>query len=437
MGTGFLVLLLASVSQGQARSSANDDVSFANSSVVLNGNNLIDKLVHRADHPWPSMWLPQHGFADDTVLGKASHVATFTGTIPAIPCPRYGCHNIADIPSKSTAYARSATPYPIAPHMRSTAQSSALQRRCEVSTAARICDDILEPIEGLHGAQIKIKRCEAANLATTGSTIELLFHVEGVRGNLPVFDDKETCMQLHWGVISQSGSWEVPQSPPPNALPTSDGLAMRTKLSVDDRAVLKFPCDLAPSKIGVVLLVKSKGSSQWLKAHGGADFIINVADALKLWQWQSNVPRAAPALPKVGGSQTSHLCSIEKAAPGEVTKLADLDEFMIAQQCDPDRIMVIMYYAAWCQTCKVTKHHVMRFAKQIPEVRFFEMDYGSNKDLCQSLGITKLPFMEMYAHGQGKLDSFVCMPRHLERLKLRLDYERKRMSGDVPKVIPR
>eukprot|EP00747_Dinoflagellata_sp_TGD_P096549 gnl/TRDRNA2_/TRDRNA2_166874_c0_seq5.p1 gnl/TRDRNA2_/TRDRNA2_166874_c0~~gnl/TRDRNA2_/TRDRNA2_166874_c0_seq5.p1 ORF type:complete len:424 (-),score=46.94 gnl/TRDRNA2_/TRDRNA2_166874_c0_seq5:607-1878(-) len=423
MGTALIVLLLASALQGEARVSANGD---------LKGDNLVDKLVHRASRPRSS-----HRRADNTVLGKASHIATLTGTNLASPCTRYGCHAVSNIQSKSTAYVRSATPYPMAPHSRSMEYSSALRRNCNVQIAARTCDDVLEPIEGVYGAQIKVKRCQAADFATSGSTIELLFHVEGVRGNLPLLDDKEMSMQLHWGAIGQSGSWEVPQSPPPNALPTSDGLAMRTTLSLDNRAVLKFPCDLAPSKIGLVLLVQTKGTRQWLKANGGSDFVVNVADALKLWQWQSNVPRAAPALPKVGGSQTSHLCSIEKAAPGEVTKLADLDEFMIAQQCDPDRIMVIMYYAAWCQTCKVTKHHVMRFAKQIPEVRFFEMDYGSNKDLCQSLGITKLPFMEMYAHGQGKLDSFVCMPRHLERLKLRLDYERKRMSGDVPKVIPR
>eukprot|EP00747_Dinoflagellata_sp_TGD_P096545 gnl/TRDRNA2_/TRDRNA2_166874_c0_seq16.p1 gnl/TRDRNA2_/TRDRNA2_166874_c0~~gnl/TRDRNA2_/TRDRNA2_166874_c0_seq16.p1 ORF type:complete len:426 (-),score=56.57 gnl/TRDRNA2_/TRDRNA2_166874_c0_seq16:607-1884(-) len=414
------ILLLTCILQEQLEASAAD----------YKTDKLVDKLINRADQSSLDLPHPSQSGPDATMLGKVAHAVTLSRTSSAIPCTRYGCHSTSNILSQSTA--RLSTPW-MSPHGRSASYNT----RCRPPMAGKKCDDIFEPIDGLYGAQMKIKRCEAANLAGAGSMIEVLFHVEGVRGNLPLLNDKEISMQLHWGAIGQSGSWEVPQSPPPNALPTSDGLAMRTTLSLDNRAVLKFPCDLAPSKIGLVLLVQTKGTRQWLKANGGSDFVVNVADALKLWQWQSNVPRAAPALPKVGGSQTSHLCSIEKAAPGEVTKLADLDEFMIAQQCDPDRIMVIMYYAAWCQTCKVTKHHVMRFAKQIPEVRFFEMDYGSNKDLCQSLGITKLPFMEMYAHGQGKLDSFVCMPRHLERLKLRLDYERKRMSGDVPKVIPR
>eukprot|EP00747_Dinoflagellata_sp_TGD_P096552 gnl/TRDRNA2_/TRDRNA2_166874_c0_seq8.p1 gnl/TRDRNA2_/TRDRNA2_166874_c0~~gnl/TRDRNA2_/TRDRNA2_166874_c0_seq8.p1 ORF type:complete len:420 (-),score=42.39 gnl/TRDRNA2_/TRDRNA2_166874_c0_seq8:453-1712(-) len=419
MGTALIVLLLASALQGEARVSANGD---------LKGDNLVDKLVHRASRPRSS-----HRRADNTVLGKASHIATLTGTNLASPCTRYGCHAVSNIQSKSTAYVRSATPYPMAPHSRSMEYSSALRRNCNVQIAARTCDDVLEPIEGVYGAQIKVKRCQAADFATSGSTIELLFHVEGVRGNLPLLDDKEMSMQLHWGAIGQSGTWEVPQRPPPNALPTGDGVAMRTKLGTDNRAVLKFPCDAAPEKIGVVLLVKSGGECQWLKARDGTDFVVNVADGLKLWSWETSPVVAGRALPV---AQVPKACFLE-AAPGEVTKVSGLDEFISAQQCNPDRIIVFMYYAAWCQTCKVTRHQVIRFAKQIPEVRFFEVDYGSNKDMCQSLGITKIPFMEMYLHGKGKLDSFVCMPRHLERLKLRLDYELKRMSGDVPQRLPR
>eukprot|EP00747_Dinoflagellata_sp_TGD_P096548 gnl/TRDRNA2_/TRDRNA2_166874_c0_seq4.p1 gnl/TRDRNA2_/TRDRNA2_166874_c0~~gnl/TRDRNA2_/TRDRNA2_166874_c0_seq4.p1 ORF type:complete len:422 (-),score=52.01 gnl/TRDRNA2_/TRDRNA2_166874_c0_seq4:453-1718(-) len=410
------ILLLTCILQEQLEASAAD----------YKTDKLVDKLINRADQSSLDLPHPSQSGPDATMLGKVAHAVTLSRTSSAIPCTRYGCHSTSNILSQSTA--RLSTPW-MSPHGRSASYNT----RCRPPMAGKKCDDIFEPIDGLYGAQMKIKRCEAANLAGAGSMIEVLFHVEGVRGNLPLLNDKEISMQLHWGAIGQSGTWEVPQRPPPNALPTGDGVAMRTKLGTDNRAVLKFPCDAAPEKIGVVLLVKSGGECQWLKARDGTDFVVNVADGLKLWSWETSPVVAGRALPV---AQVPKACFLE-AAPGEVTKVSGLDEFISAQQCNPDRIIVFMYYAAWCQTCKVTRHQVIRFAKQIPEVRFFEVDYGSNKDMCQSLGITKIPFMEMYLHGKGKLDSFVCMPRHLERLKLRLDYELKRMSGDVPQRLPR
>eukprot|EP00747_Dinoflagellata_sp_TGD_P045824 gnl/TRDRNA2_/TRDRNA2_144074_c0_seq1.p1 gnl/TRDRNA2_/TRDRNA2_144074_c0~~gnl/TRDRNA2_/TRDRNA2_144074_c0_seq1.p1 ORF type:complete len:319 (-),score=61.43 gnl/TRDRNA2_/TRDRNA2_144074_c0_seq1:30-986(-) len=109
-------------------------------------------------------------------------------------------------------------------------------------------------------------------------------------------------------------------------------------------------------------------------------------------------------------------------ATGQVTKLNG-EDVMAVMNCDTDHIIVFAYYAKWCQTCKATKFKLTQMAKELPEVRFFEVDFGENKDICQSLGIDKIPFVEMYQFGKGKLDNFVCTPKQVPRLKMRLDYE--------------
>jgi hypothetical protein len=65
----------------------------------------------------------------------------------------------------------------------------------------------------------------------------------------------------------------------------------------------------------------------------------------------------------------------------------------------------------------MTKSQVIREG----ELRMGEIEYGSNADLCKSLGVTKLPAVHIYS-SKGKLvDAFRCGPKKLPVLLDKLD----------------
>lgn len=64
------------------------------------------------------------------------------------------------------------------------------------------------------------------------------------------------------------------------------------------------------------------------------------------------------------------------------------------------------------------------------QIRFAQAEYSENRILCKAMGITKLPFVQIYKAGVGKIDEFVCGPRDFqEKVKRRVD-ELLEMSDD-------
>jgi len=49
------------------------------------------------------------------------------------------------------------------------------------------------------------------------------------------------------------------------------------------------------------------------------------------------------------------------------------------------------------------------------DVRFAEIEFGANKELCNHLDITKLPTVNFYSQGD-KVDGFPCGPKKLKVL---------------------
>jgi len=77
---------------------------------------------------------------------------------------------------------------------------------------------------------------------------------------------------LHFGCQACAGAeWEPPVEVLEGTVPFGDGKATRALLEGQARAVLKFP-RAAPGAIAFVVYVSAKGSDQWLKTSGGADF---------------------------------------------------------------------------------------------------------------------------------------------------------------------
>jgi len=68
----------------------------------------------------------------------------------------------------------------------------------------------------------------------------------------------------------------------------------------------------------------------------------------------------------------------------------------------------------------MTGKKIAKLAEEFPEVRFFEVDFEANRDMCKSLGIKVLPYVEVYQGEQGKLDAMSCGPSKVPLLKEKL-----------------
>lgn len=99
----------------------------------------------------------------------------------------------------------------------------------------------------------------------------------------------------------------------------------------------------------------------------------------------------------------------------------DLKDFVLAD----DRLAVIKVYADWCKTCRKFDLRYRKVACTWGDtnapygfegsefsnlVRFSQMEYGANEEMCKLLDATKLPYILIYKRESGKMAGFTCPP---------------------------
>lgn len=115
----------------------------------------------------------------------------------------------------------------------------------------------------------------------------------------------------------------------------------------------------------------------------------------------------------------------------DITRIQTPQEFL-AFLAQDDRLCVIKVYAEWCVICK---QFDLRYRKLVNKegdkmdingvvvdpgrVRFAEMDFNLNEDLCRRLDATRLPYVLMYQGASGtagKITGFQCGPSNFQRV---------------------
>jgi len=102
---------------------------------------------------------------------------------------------------------------------------------------------------------------------------------------------------------------------------------------------------------------------------------------------------------------------------------------------EDDRICVIKFYASWCKSCQKFGVKFRNMAKEEGDiiytksqelikpgrVRFAEIEYSSNVELCRSLSIKRLPNVHLYKGEVGQLAAFPCGPSKFPILESKLE----------------
>lgn len=122
-------------------------------------------------------------------------------------------------------------------------------------------------------------------------------------------------------------------------------------------------------------------------------------------------------------------------ASGHITKLSRLNDLLFSERCADEHLVVIKFYAKWCRSCKAIANRFEWLAKKYPDARFFEVDYGSNKELCKSLGISTLPYVQIYRCADVQLEGFSCGPSKMSLLSKKLEtYSQPSEPSDLSEV---
>lgn len=107
---------------------------------------------------------------------------------------------------------------------------------------------------------------------------------------------------------------------------------------------------------------------------------------------------------------------------------------------NPDKLVVMKFYAPWCRACKGLEPKYKRIANvdDAKDVVFAQFDVQHNKKFVKSLGILALPNVHFYSGGPEikVLESFPCGPSKVPILKKKLaDYITNRLDADGNVII--
>jgi len=118
------------------------------------------------------------------------------------------------------------------------------------------------------------------------------------------------------------------------------------------------------------------------------------------------------------------------------------DDYLRVISEDDDRLCIIKFRASWCKSCQKFDIKFKQLANEVADqvdtadsnkivqegkVRFADVEYGANKELCKMLNIKKLPYIHMYKGTKGQVDDFVCSPK---RFQILLDKMQEHMDSE-------
>jgi thiol-disulfide isomerase/thioredoxin len=91
---------------------------------------------------------------------------------------------------------------------------------------------------------------------------------------------------------------------------------------------------------------------------------------------------------------------------------------------NPDKLMVVKFYAPWCRACKAVEPKFLQISKDpkyadIPIV-WGQLSVQHNKAYVKSLGIMALPSIQIYAGSEGLVENFPCGPSKVPMLRRKI-----------------
>ena len=98
------------------------------------------------------------------------------------------------------------------------------------------------------------------------------------------------------------------------------------------------------------------------------------------------------------------------------------------------RLVCVEFFAGWCFACRSLHPKLTKIAEhEYPDVLFLRVHLDFVPDLCNSLGVQKLPYVQLYKGAEGNVDEFAMNNSAPKLRKLRSALETHR-GGETPWV---
>ena len=75
----------------------------------------------------------------------------------------------------------------------------------------------------------------------------------------------------------------------------------------------------------------------------------------------------------------------------------NLDDFKDYMNSSNDKVLVVRFFASWCQNCKRTEPSFNRFVRRNPNIAFVNIPFTKNNaDLHMALNVSAVPYGQIY-----------------------------------------
>mmetsp|Transcript_9356 Transcript_9356/g.28188 ORF Transcript_9356/g.28188 Transcript_9356/m.28188 type:complete len:162 (-) Transcript_9356:174-659(-) len=100
--------------------------------------------------------------------------------------------------------------------------------------------------------------------------------------------------------------------------------------------------------------------------------------------------------------------------------VADEDDFDRIIDESEDEVVVLKVFAPWCRACAKLAPMYEAIAPQYPNLKFTEVNFAENRDLCRRLGVKAMPTFQFFDKSAGRVENFSCGPKRFPELVERL-----------------
>lgn len=82
-----------------------------------------------------------------------------------------------------------------------------------------------------------------------------------------------------------------------------------------------------------------------------------------------------------------------------------------------DRLVVVDFYATWCNACKSLYPKLCKLCEDHPDVVLLKVNFDESRAICKALGVKVLPLFQFYRGAEGQVANFSASISKFQRLR--------------------